>query len=345
MKKTKLIYLLLLIAVFLAGVCLIKPPGASDSAKEAVSVHKTDFLLNTFVDITIYGSEDTAPIDGALALCKEYENRLSRTVETSEIYKLNHRAPDQQTFTLSDETADLIRTALRYSEVSDGAFDITTEPLSSLWDFTGDKHAVPSEAAIREAVSRVGYRNLKLEGNILTFLSPDTTIDLGAIAKGYIADRLRDYLLSEGVTSATINLGGNVLCVGSRPDGTPFRIGLQKPFADRNEIFGILGIDNMSVVTSGVYERHFTIDGKNYHHILNPKTGYPYDNGLISVTILSPASVDGDGLSTTCFSMGLAKGMELIDSLDGVYGCFIDEDYNIYYSEGMEAFILEQKED
>lgn len=342
MKKNKIINLCIIIVVFLAGMSLIKPPGNNEASEETVSVHKSGFLLNTFVDVTVYGTEDTALLDGALALCKEYEDRFSRTVETSEIYRLNHRSREEQTFTLSDETASLIRTALHYSEISHGAFDITTEPLSSLWNFTGEDHVIPPEDAIEQAVTKVDYRNLKLEENTLTFLSPDTTIDLGAIAKGYIADRIKDYLLEAGVTSATINLGGNVLCIGERPNGAPFRIGLQKPFAERKETFAILAVNDMSVVTSGVYERHFTIDGKNYHHILDPGTGYPFDNGLISVTILSKDSVDGDALSTTCFSLGLHGGLQLVNSMDNVYACFIDENYNIYYSDGMDAFILQE---
>lgn len=351
MKKNTILNLCIAAVVFCAGMAVIKPSsffgeggqkaGQESSLAEA-PVHKSGFLLNTFVDITLYDSGDASILDHAMALCKEYEMRFSRTIETSEIYRLNHRSPDEQTFTLSDETAELIGKALHFSEVSHGAFDITTEPLSSLWDFTGNEHVIPPEESIQEAVRRVGYENLQLDGNRLTFLSPDTTIDLGAIAKGYIADRIKDYLVDAGVTSATINLGGNVLCVGERIDNTPFRIGLQKPFAETSETFEVLGITDMSVVTSGVYERHFVVNGKNYHHILNPFTGFPYDNGLISVTILSEASVDGDGLSTTCFSLGLDEGLELLNSLDGVYGCFIDEDYNVYYSDGMEAFILER---
>lgn len=345
MKKTTVINLCIAIVVFCAGMSVIKPPAPAGQQSETEPIHKSGFLLNTFVDITIYDSDDTSILDYAMALCKEYEMRFSRTIETSEIYKLNHRGPDEQTFLLSDETAALIKKALHFSEISGGAFDITTEPLSSLWDFTGNEHIIPQEASIKEAVSKVGYENLKLEGNELTFLSPDTTIDLGAIAKGYIADRIKDYLIDAGVKSAIINLGGNVLCVGGRTDTEDFRIGLQKPFAETSETFEILGVRDMSVVTSGVYERHFVVDGKNYHHILNPATGYPYDNGLISVTILSDASVDGDGLSTTCFSLGLRDGLSLVNSLDGVYGCFIDEDYNIYYSDGMEEFILEGPEE
>ncbi len=171
-------------------------------------------------------------------------------------------------------------------------------------------------------MKKVGYQNLKLEDDTLTFLSPDSSIDLGAIAKGYIADRMKDYLLEKGVKSAVINLGGNVLCVGKKPDGSPFKIGLQKPYADRNETIETLNIEDMSVVSSGVYERHFEKDGVNYHHILNPRDGFPYENGLVSVTILSKLSVDGDALSTTCFSMGLEKGMELLNSMDDVYGVY-----------------------
>lgn len=198
---------------------------------------------------------------------------------------------------------------------------------------------VPSDSEIREARDKVNWKNLELNGNTLTFGSPDTAIDLGAIAKGYIADRMKDYLVKEGVKSAVINLGGNVLCVGKRPDGTPFKVGLQKPYADRNETIATLDIDGMSVVSSGVYERHFVKDGVNYHHILNPRDGYPYQNGLVSVTIISDLSVDGDGLSTTCFSMGLEKGKALIDSIDGAYGVFITDDYEIVYSEGAEKFL------
>lgn len=349
MKKNTILNLCIAAAVFCAGMAAIKPSllaGEGSLGQESAAakgpIHQSGFLLNTFVDITLYDSGDSSILDHAMALCKEYEMRFSRTIETSEIYRLNHRSPDEQTFALSEDTAALIEKALHFSEVSDGAFDITTEPLSSLWDFTGEEHVIPPKEAIEEATSRVGYENLRLDGNQLTFLSPDTTIDLGAIAKGYIADQIKAYLVDAGVTSATINLGGNVLCVGERTDHTPFRIGLQKPFAETSETFEILGITDLSVVTSGVYERHFVVNGKNYHHILNPFTGFPYDNGLISVTILSEASVDGDGLSTTCFSLGLDKGMELLNSLDGVYGCFIDEDYNVYYSDGMEAFILER---
>ena len=341
--------------VFLAGMSVIGGQGRTsllnsegsqaepfDGSDPEASVSRAAFLLNTFVTVTLYGTDDGSILDDSLALCKEYENIFSRTLKTSELYQINHRDPEVTAMTVSDEMARLLKKGLEYCELSDGAFDITVEPLSSLWDFTGETHSVPEAAKIKEAAEKVDYQNLSLSGNTLTFLSPDTSIDLGAIAKGYIADRMKEQLLEAGAKSAIINLGGNVLCVGSLPDGAPFRIGLQMPFADYEETFETLGISDLSVVTSGVYERSFTVDGTLYHHILNPKTGYPYDNGLIAVTILSGESVDGDGLSTTCFSLGLEEGLKLAESLEGVEACFIDSDYRVHYTSGMKSNLLSQ---
>lgn len=335
MKKKETGTFLLLIAILVLGcgaAAWLRP-------KKTEPVSRSDFLLNTFVTITLYDTEDTSILDSCIELCRDYENRFSKTLSSSEIYQMNHRNPEETTFRLSEDTADLIREGLEYCRRSDGSFDITIEPLSTLWNFSSGKATIPSETAIRAAAAKVDYRNLTLEGNTLTFLSPDTTLDLGSIAKGYIADRIKEYLLSRGVRSAIINLGGNVLCVGGQPDGSPFLIGLQAPFEERNTIYANLKITDLSVVSSGVYERHFVVDGKNYHHLLDPKTGYPYDNGLISVTILSPRSVDGDALSTTCFALGLEQGMELINSMDDIYAFFMTEDNQVHMSDGADSFV------
>ncbi len=311
---------------------------AGCSAKTADPVSRSSFLLNTFVTVTLYDSQDEEILDGCIELCSEYEKRLSKTLEESEIYRLNHRKPGERTFTVSEPAARVLEKGLEYSRISDGAFDITIEPLSSLWNFTGEDPQIPSEEEIGELVKRVDYRKVSLEGTQVTFADDVTTIDLGAIAKGFIADELKAYLKEQGVKSAIINLGGNVLCVGEKPGGGEFKIGLQKPFADRTETVAALKIRDMSVVSSGVYERHFVKDGVNYHHLLNPSTGYPYDNGLIQVSIISEKSVDGDGLSTACFALGLERGMELAQSL-GVYGVFITEDGELHYTEGAEKLL------
>lgn len=302
---------------------------------------KQAFILNTIVTITLYDSDDASIIDDAFEECRKYENIFSRTIASSEISRLNSRPADENTFTVSEDVRALLEKGLYYSDISAGAFDITVEPITSLWDFAAPSPALPDPEAIQAALTAVDYSRVSLDGSTLTFSSSDTRLDLGAIAKGYIADRLKEYLKGRGVSSALINLGGNVLCVGSKPDSSPFKIGVQKPFENRNETIATMGISDLSVVSSGVYERHFVLEGTNYHHLLDPKTGYPYDNGLISVTIISQDSVDGDGLSTTCFALGLEKGLELVNSLDNTYGIFITDDYELHYSDGAENLIIE----
>lgn len=312
---------------------------AGCSKKVADPVTRSSFLLNTFVTVTLYDSEDQTILDGCMTLCSDYEKLLSRTLEGSEIYKLNHRRPGERTITVSEKTAQVLSEGLEYCRMSRGAFDITIEPLSSLWDFTGKTPHVPPEEEIEADLKKVGYENVLLDGRQVTFLNDETTIDLGAIAKGFIADQMKAYLEENGVKSAVINLGGNVLCVGKRPDGSPFKIGLQRPYATHTETVAALKIDDMSVVSSGVYERHFVENGVNYHHILDPATGYPYENGLTQVSIISPRSVDGDGLSTTCFALGLEEGTRLIESMDQIYGIFLTEDGELHYTRGAEDFL------
>lgn len=190
---------------------------------------------------------------------------------------------------------------------------------------------------IQENLQNVSYQNIILTPNKITYLNENTMIDLGAIAKGYIADKIKDYLLKENVNNAIINLGGNVLCVGNK-NNEQFMVGLTDPQEIDQSIL-TLTIDDLSVVTSGVYQRYFELNGQKYHHILNPQTGYSYENGLSSVTIISKTSLQADTLSTVCFSLGKEKGIELLNSMDDVYGCFIDENNQISYSNGFEEYI------
>ena len=298
----------------------------------------TAFKLNTVVKVTIYDSQDEKILQDALALCDKYEKIFSRTRTDSEIYLLNEGKLPQEDgyYILSEECAELIGKGLYYSELSGGAFDITIEPLSSLWDFTSGEKQIPDPQTLVEAQKHVGYEKVELKGNKIRFQEDGMGLELGAIAKGYIADKIKEFLISEGIESAVIDLGGNVLCIGARPDGEAFRVGIQKPFADRNETVATAGIRDRSVVSSGIYERYFEKDGKLYHHILNPKSGYPYESGLTAVTILSDESVDGDGLSTVCFALGLEKGLELINSLPDTQAVFITEDGELHYSEHFE---------
>ena len=303
------------------------------------------FKLNTVVTITVYDSKDESILQGCMELCDKYEALFSRTIPDSEISCLNagELAGADGVSLLSEPTRALLAEAFRYSELSDGAFDPTIGAVSSLWDFTGEDRHAPSRDAVEAALPYVGWEQAEqTDEGIL--LPEGVQIDPGAIAKGFIADRIREYLLEQGVESATINLGGNVLCVGSKPDGSPFRIGVQTPFADRSETSAILEINGRSVVSSGIYERYFEENGVFYHHILDPETGFPCENELCSVTIISDTSTEGDALSTACFVLGLEKGMELIGSLPDVDAIFIDRDGNLYYSDGFSTAVLPENE-
>ncbi len=330
----------------------ITDADTSTTGNEPISI--SSIKLNTAVQITIYDSQDKALLDDCLALCDKYELIFSRTNEKSELYKLNHRKDtsdkdtntDRQTtpypvsgtadtWHISEDLAALLSEGLDITRESDGAFDIAIAPLTSLWDFTAEDPKVPDDAAIQKVLPLCSSDGVTIDGQDITLPSDDIQFDVGAIAKGYIADRLKDFLVKKGVNSAIINLGGNVLCIGSKPNGTPFKIGIQKPFADRNETEAVMDITGKSVVSSGIYERCFKQGGKLYHHILNPQTGYPYENGLISVTIISDQSVDGDALSTTCFALGLEDGLKFAEK-KGVQAVFITEDYELHYTDGFQ---------
>lgn len=330
--------------IFILCVCLIcitaftgcKTNSLKSNNKENSFITKSGFFLNTNISITIYDKQEEQLINECFDMISKYEKIFSKTDEDSELYRLNNNTASHKdlTYQLSDELSDIIDYALYYSRLSKGAFDLTIEPLTSLWNFTSPSPEIPSETEINKALSLINYNNLSLDNNKLKYAKEGIGIDLGAIAKGYIADKLKEYLISQKVNSAIINLGGNILLIGSKPDTSPFNIGIQKPFANRNETAAIMEISDLSIVSSGIYERYFTIDNKKYHHILNPDTGYPYENNLISVTIISKYSVDGDGLSTTCFALGLEAGLELISNIPDTYAVFITSDYKLHYSDG-----------
>lgn len=309
----------------------------------------TDFALDTVITITIYEPDEHAKelLAECKEICSQYEKIFSRTREGGEVNEINARVEEgsQLTFTVSEELSALLDRALFYAKESDGAFEPSIEPITSLWNFKAENPIRPDDGAIKKALTKVSYKELTLEGQTLTFAKKGMGLDLGGIAKGYIADRIGDYLLSQGVKSAVISLGGNVLCVGEKQKDVPFKIGVQMPFGEYQETVAILSCKDCSIVTSGIYERCFTQDGEFYHHLLNPKSGYPWDNDLLGVTIVSEKSVDGDALSTSCFAMGLEEGMAYIDSLADTYALFITKDKKLHYSKGMEQLIVEEQEE
>ena len=299
-------------------------------------------LLHTVCTIQIYDSTDYDLLNECFAVIDKYEKLFSRTLESSEVYQINHASADiknpQTSFTISDELKDILDFSLSYGMLSDGALDISIAPLSSLWDFSDLEHKTEAPAAEDIAATKelVDFSGITITGNTLTFAHPGMQLELGAVAKGYIADRVKDFLVSKGVTSAIINLGGNILLVGEKTDGSAFNIGIQKPFENRDSVVvAISELKDCSMVSSGIYERYFyDTKGNFYHHILDSKTGYPCDTNLLQVTIISKDSATGDALSTACFALGLEKGMDLIHSLKDVYAVFITADGTLHFSDG-----------
>ena len=316
----KYVSLLLVLCVVLLSFC--------SCSRNVYPLSSTQIMMDTVVTIRLYDGNDDV-LSGAINLCKRYENLLSRTVEDSDIYKINHS--NGQPVEVSDDTAELLRTALDIAEKSNGAFDPTVLPLVELWDVTNSK-TVPPITDIQTALQSVGYKSVVLNGNTVT-LKNGARLDLGGIAKGFIADKLKIYLKENGVKSAIINLGGNTLLVGNK-NGNDFSVGVQKPFGKQNELSATVYISDKTAVTSGVYQRYFEQDGKIYHHIIDPKTGHPTDNGISAVTVLTDSSTIADGLSTACLILGIEKGTELAKQY-GAELIFIDESGKITLTNGL----------
>ncbi|HHW95496.1 MAG TPA: FAD:protein FMN transferase [Mogibacterium sp.] len=334
MKKTKYTLILALITTIL----IITQTGCK---REGWSVTETNYMLDTMCTITIYemkeGGEEEAKdaIDKAYDLCSKLEEKLSRTKEGSDISKLNKAGGWVK---VSDDTLEVVKSGIRYSKISGGVFDITIGGLTELWDFHSENPILPDDKDLRNAVGHVSYKNITINGNKLRLKDPKTKIDLGGIAKGYIADRMVDLLEKEGVTSGIVNLGGNVVCIGGKPGDEDFNIGVEAPFSDGKELIGSLKVKDKTLVTSGVYERSFDLNGKNYHHILSTATGYPVETDLDAVTLVADKghSMDIDALSTICLIKGAEKGMKFIEKMKGIEAIFILSDGTVKNTSGIE---------
>ena len=333
----------LLTAALAALVALMIIPQTGCSIKPE-PVSKEGFCLDTFCTLTVYRMEDMseeralAVIDGAYELCGEYEALLSKTIEGSDIWNVNHAAGAP--VECDPATIDVIERGIAYGDLSGGKFDITIGKVTDLWDFHAIEPKVPDRAAVEEALTHVDYKQVQVEGNTVTMADPEGEIDLGGIAKGWIADRLAEYMAEQGVTGAVIDLGGNLSIVGEKAEGQPIVAGIRKPYTQTGEIVGSIPVSDASLVTSGVYERYFEEDGVRYHHILDPATGFPVENGLVSVTIVGGGDdgADCDALATICLLLGQEEGLKLIESMEGFEALFIDEAGTLTPTSGLTGF-------
>ena len=279
---------------------------------------ETRFLLDTVCTVTADCGDDI--INGAFSLCEDLERTLSKTVKDSDVYRLNNT---EGFVSVSADTIKTVERAIYYGDLSGGKFDITIAPVSALWDFKNQ--VIPSKDEISEALQNVDYHSVEIKNGEISLNGKQ--IDLGGIAKGYIADKAAEYLKEKGVKKALINFGGNICMIGQ------YNIGIKKPFDD--SVIASIELSDKCAVTSGIYERYIETDGKIYHHILDPETGCGVDNELAAVTVIGDTALDCDALSTVCMLLGTEDGLEIINNTAETEAVFIDRDGGITLSSGL----------
>lgn len=309
--------------------------GCVNTTDAKATKQKSFFCFDTACSIG--GVMEDSTLREMVKRCQGFEQTLSRTIAESDIGRVNAAAG--ATTQVDPETADLVSLALDYCERSNGLFDITIGAVSELWDF--HEGVVPSDEAIKEALGHVGWRGVHVEkdASTITLDDPHARIDLGGIAKGYVADVLLDELEAQGVTSAFVNLGGNVAVLGPKEDGTPWEVGVRDPLNESGEkSLASVRTEGGSVVTSGLYERQFEKDGRRYWHILDPRSGYPADSDIISASLYTQRSIDGDGLTKPLFMLGLDGALAFLEE-QGVDGLLVAQDGSVHQS-ASSSFVL-----
>ncbi|MGX6979246.1 FAD:protein FMN transferase [Vagococcus elongatus] len=352
MKKNllRLSFFFLIAGVFLFAAC-----GRTEKTENNVSVNKEayseqQYLMGTYVRIQIFDDGKKEVLSQAFDKVKELADKITVNepdAENSEVAEINRQA-GVEPVKVSSDVFNLIKTAYAYSEIPEQGFDLSVGPITELWHIGFDDARKPEQSEIDEALKLVNHEDVILDEKEKTvFLKEkNMALDLGAIAKGFITDEVVEVLKKNHVTTAIIDLGGNIYVMGQSPkkENGFWTVGIQDPEKERNQVVGSLPATDQSLVTSGIYERNLEVDGKLYHHLFDAKTGYPFENELAGVSIISEKSIDGDGLSTVVFSMGVAKGMAFVEDLDQTEAVFVTKDDEIYVSSGLkESFKLNEE--
>lgn len=323
------------------SVVLLLLAGCGSKEEQALLTtpyEQTEFLMGTYVTLRVYDEGKEAVLEEAVARVEELSDKVTVNKPDSEIDKVNEAA-GKEAVELSDDVYPLIETAAEYSEVSNGGFDYTVGPITGLWSIGFEDARKPEQVEIDAALPLVDYSKVELNAENQTIFLTESgmALDLGAIAKGYIADEIKDLFEEKGVTTAIIDLGGNVVVMGGSPtkEGEAWNIGIQDPLSERGETVGKTKQKDRSIVTSGIYERYLEVEGEIYHHLMNPETGYPFDNEIAGVSIISNQSIDGDALSTVVFGLGLEKGLNYVNEREDIEAVFITKDKKVYTSDGL----------
>lgn len=299
----------------------------------APAAHDRSFpAMDTFMHLTAYGAGAQEVLARAQEEILRLESLLNVTDEQSEVSALNHRCDD--TISLSRDTADLLALSLALARETGGAFDPTIYPVVREWGFTTGSYRVPAPEELESLLPLVGHGQILLDNAAVT-LNPGIMLDFGGIAKGWAGDRAVQMLKDAGISSAILRLGGSIQVIGTKPDGSLWNIGIQDPATGGT--LATLAVSDLAVVTSGSYQRYFTTEGQTYHHIIDPATGRPADNGLTSVTIIAPSGARCDALSTALFVMGREQGTRFWREHRDFEAVFVGEDGSIAITAGLEG--------
>lgn len=328
------------LALFLSFLLILSAAGCG-SPEEPQNVQKTTLLMDTVVTITLYDWTDESTIDTAFQEISRLEALLSVDQEGSDLDNLA-RSAGKEWVEIAPETEEVLRLAKEYNKLSQGHFDVTAGPLIDLWNIHDGQGHYPTQEELDQVLPLIRSDDLLVESG-KAYLSREGMIaDLGAIAKGYIADKVKTLLEEQGVKHAVLDLGRNILLIGGKTADTGFTVGIQDPNQAEGTLAALIRTSGKSIVTSGIDERYFLYEGKRYHHVLDPFTGFPANTGLASATILSDSSAQGDALSTSCLLLGAEEGMKLVESLEGIEALFITTDGQQIASSGFDAYRVEQ---
>lgn len=332
-KKQKALAVTALLLVLLLVILL---SGRNGKGKTEI-YERADVLMGTSFHGTVYGGKKDVLPELAKELRSLETERLSWREETAEIAKINFLDGKEPYENISVELSGYLTDILDIADRSGGALDPTIGNISRLWDFGGASERLPEQEEIDKFLEETGYEKLQVSENSI-FVPKGVSLDLGAVGKGIGADRAADFMKKQdGIEGAVIALGGSIALIGRKPDRSPWNLAIADPRGEEGEILGLLKLSGEQFVsTSGDYEKYFEVDQKRYHHILNPKTGYPAESGLISVTVVCESGLKSDGLSTACFVLGLERGMELLKEY-GAEGVLVDEEKNVYITEGLKT--------
>jgi thiamine biosynthesis lipoprotein len=305
---------------------------------------QSEFVLGTVCTVHLYKKARPEIYREIFSRLREIETMMSANSADSDINAINNGAGIAPV-RVHAEVLDVVESALRYAELSGGAFDPSIGPLVKLWNIGQDDARLPAEHEIRDILPLVNWRDVVVdrEAGAVFLRRPGMQLDLGGIAKGYAADEAVRIIEKYRIKSAIVDLGGNVFAYGEKPGRwprrkLPWRVGIQNPLEDRGQYFAVMELRNKTAVTSGIYERFLETGGRKYHHILSTQNGYPVESSLLSVTIVADRSIDADALSTSVFALGWERGSALIESLDGngTGAIFVFNDMSVRCTRGME---------